>query len=720
MLALMASAIFSFTSKTEATGPISITDCTGLQNMNQDLTADYILNGPNNVIDCTATSTWNSDGNGGFYGFAPVGDNSTPFTGTLDGNGNTITGLYINRPLTNSIGLFGYVNNATIQDLTLSGGSITGNFQVAALIGNTNGGSLTVSNVTSNINVSGNGVYVGGLIGNFYTGTPSSITGNSVQATVSNSGANGGGSGNIGGLAGYVGNYGSANVTISGNSFIGTLTKTGTVSNNEAGAGGLIGELDSYYGGTTSVTHNFTQGTISNTTANSNPTYSGTAGLIGLLDVENNPSNVSISSNYSSAAVAGTYYSGGFIGELYTCSFGAGPGMLISISDDYASGAVAGTDDVGGFIGGVFQDDCGVPSSALTISNTYASGAVTGTNFVGGLIGDLLISNPAFATTNLSNSFSTGAVSGSTDAGGLIGRNSASNTFSHNYYDSNRSTQSKCVGSDSGESDPAFCAPVNIGDADPNYFYNSANFPFDQWDFPTTWNSKGYPVLTFFSPVTVPDAPTALSATAGDAQAALSWTAPVNDGGSPLTDYLIEYDLTSDNFASPLTFSHSPSTTTSATITSLTNGSSYDFKVSAINSIGTSSPSSTASATPASSSSSSSTHTGGTHHPSDSIFNYPPYTTAPTLPAPLTPTTSPSLSPAPALPHTLTLHSPYTEEVKTLQSLLTTLHLYTDSLDGLFGPHTKTAVIAFQTLHHLIPDGIVGPKTWGALKALNL
>ena len=35
--------------------------------------------------------------------------------------------------------------------------------------------------------------------------------------------------------------------------------------------------------------------------------------------------------------------------------------------------------------------------------------------------------------------------------------------------------------------------------------------------------------------------------------------------------------------------------------------------------------------------------------------------------------------------------------------------------DGVWGPHTKAAVVAFQRNRHLTPDGLVGPATWSAL-----
>ncbi|MBD0839287.1 MULTISPECIES: peptidoglycan-binding domain-containing protein [unclassified Streptomyces] len=37
-------------------------------------------------------------------------------------------------------------------------------------------------------------------------------------------------------------------------------------------------------------------------------------------------------------------------------------------------------------------------------------------------------------------------------------------------------------------------------------------------------------------------------------------------------------------------------------------------------------------------------------------------------------------------------------------------------VDGIFGTKTRSAVVYFQWIHALEPDGIVGPKTWAALR----
>jgi hypothetical protein len=88
-----------------------------------------------------------------------------------------------------------------------------------------------------------------------------------------------------------------------------------------------------------------------------------------------------------------------------------------------------------------------------------------------------------------------------------------------------------------------------------------------------------------FITAAVPDAPTGLSGTAGDAQVALTWTAPSYAGSSAITDYIVQYS--SNSGSTWTTFADGVSTTASSTVTGLTNGISYLFKVSAVNSVGT-------------------------------------------------------------------------------------------------------------------------------------
>jgi cell wall-associated NlpC family hydrolase len=53
--------------------------------------------------------------------------------------------------------------------------------------------------------------------------------------------------------------------------------------------------------------------------------------------------------------------------------------------------------------------------------------------------------------------------------------------------------------------------------------------------------------------------------------------------------------------------------------------------------------------------------------------------------------------------------------VKAVQTKLRLLGFFHDSIDGRYGSHTKSAVIAFQKKNHLSADGIAGPSTLGKL-----
>ncbi len=96
--------------------------------------------------------------------------------------------------------------------------------------------------------------------------------------------------------------------------------------------------------------------------------------------------------------------------------------------------------------------------------------------------------------------------------------------------------------------------------------------------------------------VSVPGAPTALAGAAGNAQVALTWTAPASNGGAAITDYVVQFKLSAGS--SWTTFADGTSTAPSATVTGLTNASAYSFQVAATNSAGTGTFSTAAAATP--------------------------------------------------------------------------------------------------------------------------
>jgi alpha-tubulin suppressor-like RCC1 family protein len=85
---------------------------------------------------------------------------------------------------------------------------------------------------------------------------------------------------------------------------------------------------------------------------------------------------------------------------------------------------------------------------------------------------------------------------------------------------------------------------------------------------------------------TEPTAPRSVVGIAGDTQASVSWGAPTSDGGSEVTDYIVEYQQ--DGAATWSVFADGTSNTTSATVAGLTNVRAYQFRVSALNAVNTS------------------------------------------------------------------------------------------------------------------------------------
>ncbi len=98
------------------------------------------------------------------------------------------------------------------------------------------------------------------------------------------------------------------------------------------------------------------------------------------------------------------------------------------------------------------------------------------------------------------------------------------------------------------------------------------------------------------TPRAVPSTPSNLLVSAGDASAALSWDVPASTNGSPIQDYLVERATAE---AGPwTTVADGTSVATTATVTGLVNGTTYYFRVAAVNAAGTGAPTASGLAVP--------------------------------------------------------------------------------------------------------------------------
>ncbi|QKF76776.1 MBG domain-containing protein [Arcobacter defluvii] len=224
----------------------TITNWTQLQNINNSniLTKNYYFQLLNNLSNTTSdyTNLASSTANGG-AGWNPLGNDSAQFTGNFDGLGHTISDLYINRPTTHFIGLFGYTNGATIRNIGIKG-TITGDTIVGGLVGFLFGS--TVEDSYSNVTVSGKDS-VGGLVG--FNRDASTIKNSYATGTVS-------GTTTVGGLVGYNGAASSIENSYASGTVEGVVNVGGLVGNNDStiknsyasgtvegghGVGGLVG-----------------------------------------------------------------------------------------------------------------------------------------------------------------------------------------------------------------------------------------------------------------------------------------------------------------------------------------------------------------------------------------------------------------------------------------------------------------------------------------------
>jgi hypothetical protein len=101
----------------------------------------------------------------------------------------------------------------------------------------------------------------------------------------------------------------------------------------------------------------------------------------------------------------------------------------------------------------------------------------------------------------------------------------------------------------------------------------------------TTSTTTSTTTTTTLAPQVPPSAPLALSSTKGTNAVSLTWNVPTTTGSAAISDYVVSYSQSAGG--SYTVFNDGVSTNTTTTVTGLTNGSSYYFKVAAVNSAGT-------------------------------------------------------------------------------------------------------------------------------------
>jgi hypothetical protein len=312
--------------------PYQITNLSQLQEMNYNLSAHYILM---NDIDAADTKNWNSG-----KGFVPIGSftweiPTEGFTGKLDGQGYTISGLYVNRPDEDYIGLFGCIaDEGYVYNLNIEDSEVTGHNCVGIFVGSTYAYKEVSELSIDRCSFIGGKVYgygrVGGFCGQNYT------------------------------------NEGKASISY-------CFAICDVVGDNNLG--GFCGQ-NMVIEGIASILYCYANGDVMGTTYYSDHV----GGFCGANGADKG--TASISYCYANGdASGGVEYVGGFCGVNYIHE-----GIAI-ISDCFATGdAIVSENYVGGFCGG---NNAYNSSGISMIERCYSIGIPEGKTYIGGFCGEL-------------------------------------------------------------------------------------------------------------------------------------------------------------------------------------------------------------------------------------------------------------------------------------------------------------------------------------------
>ena len=300
------------------------------------------------------------------------------FAGTFDGDGHTISGVYLNCPTTDKVGFFDELaGTAVVKNLTVKG-KIIGRDYVGGIAGSTASGA-----VIENCKFSGTVIgaseygYVGGIVGRAMKTTiggcetRGSVTAEMAEAYREHQ------QGYVGGICGY--NYGST---------ILRCTNHAAVTGNGYGTGGITG-----FSQLASVTDSINEGTVYG--------FENVGGISGKIAASGSAGLHSGCTN--SGIVSGTMKVGGICGiAVGVVQTENGYQTVLDCSN---TGTITAQNHAGG-IAGYIHDS--------VIGKSFNEGDVNTAQYSGGIVGYGL-------GCQISNSYNTGSITASKDfAGGIM------------------------------------------------------------------------------------------------------------------------------------------------------------------------------------------------------------------------------------------------------------------------------------------------------------
>ena len=287
---------------------------------------------------------------------------ATPFQGTYDGNGKKLEKFTVSGDVDNSVGLFAYVNNATLKNIKVVNAAVTGTNTTGILTGRCIG-----TTTIENCSLDG-----GQVTGRNSVGFIAHITGSTTvkgcsvsNLTVTTADSGSSAANNQGGVVGFAGGTSS----IESCSTSGSIQFTGTASGTARG--GIVGKFES-----TGEVKACTNGaTVTNSLVNQ------TGGIVG------NQTKGTVLSCVNSGNVSGISIVGGIVGYAGVTTTDGSASDIKLITSCRNCADVTGTSNAVGGIAGRLQN-------GVVMSGCYSEGDVkTSTYDVGGLVGYILLNN---------------------------------------------------------------------------------------------------------------------------------------------------------------------------------------------------------------------------------------------------------------------------------------------------------------------------------------